>query len=168
MLNTNTNTNAFHRSWVAYLCTCARAHHASASQERLGRYYSNLVCGLGTINYVLSQKFWVGCICTCARRIPFLYLGNRWAPCAEIWWVVRNPVAMRFMQDIGWVPLHVRTCTPHLRISGTDWPIVLKFDVCEETQLLRGLQKSEVGLLHIRTFVFSFVVSETIKPCPWN
>ena len=37
---------------------------------------------------------------------------------------------MRFVQVIGWVPLHVRTYTPHLRISRIDWLIVLKFDVC--------------------------------------
>ena len=38
---------AYHMSWVGYLCTCARAHRASVSQERLDRLCSNLVCGLG-------------------------------------------------------------------------------------------------------------------------
>ena len=56
---------------------------------------------------------------------------------------------MRFIQVISWVPLHVRTCTSHLRISRTNWPIVLKFDVWLENQLWWGLQKSEVGWLHI-------------------
>ena len=38
---------AYHMSWVRYLCTCARAHRASVSQERLDRLCSDLVCGLG-------------------------------------------------------------------------------------------------------------------------
>ena len=38
---------AYHMSWVGYLCTCARAHRASVSQERLDRLCSNLVCWLG-------------------------------------------------------------------------------------------------------------------------
>ena len=38
---------AYHMSWVGYLCTCARVHRASVSQERLDRLCSNLVCGLG-------------------------------------------------------------------------------------------------------------------------
>ena len=37
--------SAFHKSWVGYLCTCARADRASVSQERLGRLSSILVCG---------------------------------------------------------------------------------------------------------------------------
>ena len=37
---------AYHMSWVGYLCTCARAHRASVSQERLDRLCSNLLCGL--------------------------------------------------------------------------------------------------------------------------
>ena len=41
------NLSAFHKSWVGYLCTCARADHASVSQERLGRLSSILVCELG-------------------------------------------------------------------------------------------------------------------------
>ena len=45
---------AFHKSWMGYLCTCARAHRASVSQQRLDRLCSNLVCELGVINYVPS------------------------------------------------------------------------------------------------------------------
>ena len=55
------------------------------------------------------HKSWVQCICTCARAHPFPYLANRWAHYSEISWVVRDPVAMRFVQVIGWAPLHVRT-----------------------------------------------------------
>ena len=42
--------SAFHKSWVGYLCTCARADRASVSQERLGRLSSILVCELGVMN----------------------------------------------------------------------------------------------------------------------
>ena len=47
---------AYHMSWVGYLCTCARAHRASVSQERLDRLSSNLVCGLGVTKSVLSTS----------------------------------------------------------------------------------------------------------------
>ena len=159
---------AFHKSWVVYLCTCARAHRASASREWLGRWCSNLVFGLGVINKVLSTSHGWGASARAHVRTPFPCLGNCWVHCAEIWWVIRVPVAMCFMQVFGWAPLHVRTCTPYLRISRTDWPIVLKFDVWLDTQMLRGLQKLEVGWLHIRTYVSSFVVTETAEPCPWS
>ena len=42
--------SVFHKSWVGYLCTCARAHRTSVSQERLGRLSSILVCELGVMN----------------------------------------------------------------------------------------------------------------------
>ena len=42
--------SAFHKSWVGYLCTCARADRTSVSQERLGRLSSILVCELGVMN----------------------------------------------------------------------------------------------------------------------
>ena len=112
------------------------------------------------------HKSWAGCICTCARAHPFSMPRELLG--AEIWWVIRVPVAMCFMQVFGWALLHVRTCTPYLRISRTDWPIVLKFDVWLDTQMLRGLQKLEVGWLHIRTYVSSFVVTETAEPCLWS
>ena len=44
------NQSAFHKSWVGYLCTCARADRTSVSQERLGRLSSILVCELGVMN----------------------------------------------------------------------------------------------------------------------
>ena len=111
---------AFHKSWVVYLCTCARAHRASASREWLGRLCSNLVFGLGVINKVLSTSHGWGSSARAHVRTPFPCLGNCWVHCAEIWWVIRVPVAMCFMQVFGWAPLHVRTCTPYLRISRTD------------------------------------------------
>ena len=61
--------SAFHKSWVGYFCTCARADRASVSQERLGRLCSNLVCGLGVTKYVLfTSQEWGGAslhVCTC-------------------------------------------------------------------------------------------------------
>ena len=48
--------SAFHKSWVGYLCTCARADRASISQELLDRLCSNLVCGLEVTKYVVSTS----------------------------------------------------------------------------------------------------------------
>ena len=77
--------SAFHKSWVGYLCTCARADRASVSQERLGRLCSNLVCGLGVTKYVLStSQGWGGHLCTCARAPPSPCLRIRVANCAKI------------------------------------------------------------------------------------
>ena len=42
--------SAFHKSWVGYICTCARADRASVSQERLDRLSSILVCELGVMS----------------------------------------------------------------------------------------------------------------------
>ena len=146
-----------------FVCTCARTHRASVSQERFDRLCSNLVSGLWAMNYVLftshgwyisarahvhtallhlgngladGVQIWClgwglstrcfpqvmggGASARAHVRTPFPCLGNCWVHCAEIWWVIRVPVAMCFMQVFGWAPLHVRTCTPYLRISKTD------------------------------------------------
>ena len=42
--------SVFHKSWVGYLWTCARADRAYVSQERLGRLSSILVCELGVMS----------------------------------------------------------------------------------------------------------------------
>ena len=62
--------SAFHKSWVGYLCTCARADRASVSQERLGRLSSILVCELGVMNYVHNTIHgWVSLhVRTCTPR----------------------------------------------------------------------------------------------------
>ena len=88
--------SAFHKSWVGYLCTCARAHRASVSQERLDRLCSNLVCGL-------EVTTWSS---TCFPQV----MGGVGHLCARA---------------------HVH---PHLRISGSEWPIVLKLNVWLQTQ----------------------------------
>ena len=53
---------------------------------------------------------------------PFLYLGNGWADCAEIWCVVRDPLASLFANVHGGTQLHVRLRTPfsYLGIGWTD------------------------------------------------
>ena len=48
--------NTSHGWGLGYLCTYARAHRASVSQERFDRLCSNLVCGLGVTKYVLSTS----------------------------------------------------------------------------------------------------------------
>ena len=48
--------SAFHKSWVGYLCTCARTDRTSVSQERLDRLCSYLVCGLEVTKNVLSTS----------------------------------------------------------------------------------------------------------------
>ena len=58
---------AQHKSWVEYLCTCARAHHASLSQEQFDRLCSNLVGGLGVTKCVLSTSHGWGGISACAH-----------------------------------------------------------------------------------------------------
>ena len=64
---------------------------------------------------------------TCARADvpPFPYLGNGWTDCAEIWCVVRDPLARLFAKVNGGAQLHVRTCAPLFRITAGR--IALKF-----------------------------------------
>ena len=68
---------------------------------------------------------------TCARADapPFPYLGNDWTDCAEIWFVVRDPLPSRFTKVNGWIQVHVRTWAPLFRISGRAGRIVLKLGV---------------------------------------
>ena len=67
---------AYHMSWVRYLCTCARAHRASVSQERLNRLCSNLVVGWGSLSRCFPQVMGgVGHFCTCARA-PHLSISG--------------------------------------------------------------------------------------------
>ena len=98
---------AYHKSWVGYLCTCARAHRTSVSQKRLDRLCSNLVCGLGVTKYVLStSQGWVGHLCTCARALPSPCLRIRVANCAKIWCVAGDPIVTRFTRVGGGVTAH--------------------------------------------------------------
>ena len=119
---------------MGYLCTCARAHRASASHKRLGRLYSNLVCGFRVITQVLSTSHelgifpqvmgGVGYLCTCARAPPSPYLRIRVANCAKIWCVARDPIVTRFTKsEVGWPHSHVRV---QFRCLGNRWALALK------------------------------------------
>ena len=64
---------------------------------------------------------------------------------------------MRFMQVIGWAPLHVRTCTPHLRILRTDEIWCLGRDL-----IVTGCTEVEGGVT--ASFACPFPVSLSQKP----
>ena len=77
-------------------------------------------------------------------RAPFPYLGNSWADCAEIWCVVRDQLARQFTQTQGRVHLHVRTCVPLFRISGTAGRIALKMRPKQIGAFQELTQKEEI------------------------
>ena len=52
------------------------------------------------------------------RCAAFPYLENSWTNCAEIRYVVGNPLARRFTEVEDGVQLHVCTCTPLFHITG--------------------------------------------------
>ena len=58
------------------LCTCARAHRTSVSQERLGRLSLILVCELGVMNYVLNTIHEWGISARAHVQTALLYLRN--------------------------------------------------------------------------------------------
>ena len=63
---------------------------------------------------------------------PSLYLRNGLTDRAQIYCVVGSLLVTRLshvMDHISHCDLHVRTCTPHICISGMAWPIALKFVV---------------------------------------
>ena len=127
--------SAFHKSWVGYLCTCARADRTSVSQERLGQLRSILVCELGVMNYVLNTIHGWSISARAHAYTAHLYHRNGLTDCVQIWYVDWRSLSKCFPQVMGGVG-HLCTCAraPHLRISGSEWPIVLKFDVWLETQ----------------------------------
>ena len=68
-----------------FVCTCARAHRASVSQERLDRLCSNLVSGLWAMNYVLSTSHGWYISARAHVHTALLHLGNGLADCVQIW-----------------------------------------------------------------------------------
>ena len=66
---------------------------------------------------------------TCARADVSLFRVSETGGliCAEIYCVVRNPLARRFTKVKG-VQRHVRTCASLFRTSETDGQTALKFD----------------------------------------
>ena len=102
---------ASHKSWVGYLCTCARADRTSVSQDRLGRLCSNLVYGFGVTKYVLSTSHgWNGAslhMRTCTPPPPPPpYLGIWLTNLVKIWCVNRDPMVTRFTKVGGGVTAH--------------------------------------------------------------
>ena len=67
-----------------------------------------------------------------------LYLRNGLTDCVQIWYVGWRSLSKCFPQvmcGVGYLCTFARAPVhPHLRISGSEWPMVLKFDVWLETQ----------------------------------
>ena len=55
---------------------------------------------------------------TCA---PFLYPGNGWTDCAEIWYVVRDLLDKRFAGVNGGIYVHMCTCAPLFPYLRNGW-----------------------------------------------
>ena len=110
-----------------FVRTCARAHRASLSQERLDRLCSNLVSGLWDMNYVLSTSHGWYISARAHVHTALLHLGNGLADCVQIWCLGWGLSTRCFPQVMGGVHLHVRTCAPLFHASGTAGCIVLKF-----------------------------------------
>ena len=112
--------SAFHKSWVGYLCTCARADRPSVSQERLGRLSPILVCELGVMNYVLKTIYGWGISARAHVHTAILYLRNGLTDCVQIWYVGWRSLSKCFPQVMGGVG-YLCTCArapppPYLRI----------------------------------------------------
>ena len=69
------------------LCACVRAHPIAASQKRLGRLRSNLLCGWEPIRYEIVTCHGSHFTLRSARahvHTSYLYLRNGLADCAQI------------------------------------------------------------------------------------
>ena len=81
------------------------------------------VC-LETKPWCILHSSCVGCICTCARAdvLHFPYLGNGWTDCAEIWFLVIDPLAW-----LWWIPWFVLplTCWNILKNWSITWQLVV-------------------------------------------
>ena len=104
----------------------------------------------------------MGYICTCARaRVhtayvpPFSYLGNGWTDCAEIWYMISDPLARLFTRVRGGAQLHVRTPFSSLGNGGTAcaeiWYVV-------RDPLAKRLTEVNDGV-HVRTCAPPFLIS---------
>ena len=74
--------------------------------------------------------------------LRLLFLGNGWADCIEIWFVIGTSLVAVYAVVTGDVFLRVRTCTPRFCISETDWLIVFKFGMWVGGHELRAFHKS--------------------------
>ena len=98
---------------MGYLCTCARAHRASVSQERLGRLSSNFCVWVGGHYRVLSTSPGWGASARAHVRTPFPYLKNRLTDCSKIGCLAWDSIVMWFAKVRGGVTAQ---CT-HARAS---------------------------------------------------
>ena len=147
---------AYHKSWVGYLCTCARAHRASVSQKRLDWLCSNLVCGLGVTKYVLStSQGWGGASLHVRTCTPSPYLRIRVANCAKVWFVAGDPIVTRFTRVGGGVTAH-----SHVRLQfrclGNRWVLTLKR---HQKQAYLSLSRS---LVHRQTWRLTGCISDML------
>ena len=76
----------------------------------------------------ILHRSWVGYICTCTRALVQMCPLSRISEtdCAEIWYVVRDPVARLFAKVKCGAQLYVRN---FFRILETAEQIALKFDI---------------------------------------
>ena len=78
------------------------------------------------------------------------YLENGWTDWAEICYVVRDPLVMYFTQTKGGAHLHVHTCEPLFRISGTTGRIALKFGVLLDPLTMHFTHAISGGYIQVR------------------
>ena len=98
------------------------------------------------MHITVLHRSWVGYICAhvCTYRCaPFPYLGNGWTDCAEMWFVVRDPLVWRFIKVNGGTGAgaHVRT---HFPYSGTAGRIALQLGVWLGDHQLCIFQRTEI------------------------
>ena len=95
--------------------------------------------------------------------------GKSEALCANscFWVMAAYPGKSPSVHGWGGACLHVRTCTlsPYLRIRLTN---CAKIWYVARDPIVTRYKKSDVGWLHIRTCVSSFVVSETTESWHWS
>ena len=94
---------------------------------------------LGVMNYMLNAIRGLGISARAHVHTPLLYIRNGMTDCVQIWYVDWRSLSTCFPQVMGGASLHVGISArahvhPHLSISGSEWPIVLKFDLWLETQ----------------------------------
>ena len=107
--------------------TCARAHPFYVSLKLPVRFCSNLVCGRASYSRLLRAPQILSVAARAHVHTLFSYLRNYWSDWTETLYVGRYHTAVAEALLKFGVPLHVRTCTPLLRISETTGPILLKF-----------------------------------------
>ena len=105
-------------------CTAAHIRHAAPQRARVERHSPSSQGSPTRAALVVGGGLFF------LMAVPSLsYLGNGWRNCAKIWCVIKDQLPKCFTQVKGGVHLHVCTCVPLFRISGTTGRIALKFGV---------------------------------------